>query len=256
MLEQLKTALAHPLTRHLAIDDPKTTELRAEIIREKRFLRSIYQTWYTLLIDNLAAEDGPVVEIGSGAGFLKEVFPRAVTSEVFFTPHVDMALNAMRMPFKSCSLKTLLLVDTLHHIPDPASFFDEATRCVQPGGRCLMVEPWNTPWSRLIYKHLHHENFDACGGWTIPVSGPLSGANGAMPWILFERDRSLFSERFPEWRISKIAMLMPVVYLLSGGVSLRNSFPGWSYPFFRKLESFWEKRQQAGMFALIRLDRI
>ena len=72
MFDRLKAVMAHPLTRDLSIDDPETTVLRADIIREKAFLKRIYQTWYRLLIENIPAGDGLVAEIGSGAGFLKE----------------------------------------------------------------------------------------------------------------------------------------------------------------------------------------
>jgi SAM-dependent methyltransferase len=256
LFDQLKAALSHPLTRDLSIDDPETTVLRAEIIREKAFLRRIYHTWYRLLIESIPEGDGLVAEIGSGAGFLKELYPPAITSEVFHSVNVDIVYNAISMPFKAGSLRSILLVDALHHVPDPGAFFSEATRCVKSGGRCLMVEPWNTGWSRWIYNHLHHETFDINGKWSIPVIGPLSGANGALPWILFERDREIFSRRFPEWKISGITPMMPLVYLLSGGVSLRTLFPSWTYPLLRKIETSVGFENKAAMFALIILDHI
>jgi SAM-dependent methyltransferase len=256
VFNRLKAALAHPLTKELSIDNPETTFLRAEIIRQKAFLRRIYQTWYSLLIEHIPSGNGRIAEIGSGAGFLKEYCVTAITSEVFHSVHVDMVYDATAMPFKNGTLRSLLLVDVLHHIPEPAAFFSEAARCVRSGGRCLMVEPWNTGWSRWVYKHLHHEPFDVNGDWTIPFKGPLSGANGALPWILFERDHEIFSTRFPEWRISIIIPMMPLVYLLSGGVSLRSIFPAWSYPFIRRAETAFGFEEKAAMFALIILDRI
>jgi SAM-dependent methyltransferase len=256
VFDRLKAALAHPLTRDLSLDDPETTVVRSEIIREKAFLRRIYQTWYRLLIENIPAGEGVVAEIGSGAGFLKEVYSTAITSEVFYSANIDIVYNAISMPFKAGSLRSLLLVDVLHHIPEPAAFFSEAAHCVKSGGRCLMVEPWHTGWSQWVYTHLHHEPFDVKGGWTIPASGPLSGANGALPWILFERDRKIFSRRFPEWRISEITPMMPLVYLLSGGISLRSLFPARAYPLFRKTEISFGFEKMAAMFALIVLDRL
>ena len=67
--------LAHPLTRGLDIDDPRTTELRRSIIRYKKFLRRIYEEWYTALAGALPEVQGPVLELGSGAGFLREYIP-------------------------------------------------------------------------------------------------------------------------------------------------------------------------------------
>ena len=34
--------LAHPITRGLDVDDPRTTELRLRILQDKPFLRRIY----------------------------------------------------------------------------------------------------------------------------------------------------------------------------------------------------------------------
>ena len=249
--------LAHPLTRGLSLDDPKTTELRARITREKAFLRRIYQAWYQLLASQIPKGGGAVLEVGSGGGFLKEIQPDALASEVFFTPNVDVVLDAMRLPFAKASLKALLMVDVLHHIPEPALFFAESARCVRRGGRCLLIEPWNTPWGRWVFQHLHHEPFDPAGGWTIASTGPLSGANGALPWIILQRDRDRFSQRFPEWRISRVTPLMPLAYLLSGGVSLRSLLPGWAFGCVRGLEGLLPCVEAAsGMFAFIVLERV
>ena len=253
----LAEMLAHPLTKGLALDDPKTTELRTAIIRDKKFLRQIYETWYRLLASQIPQGDGSVLEVGSGGGFLKQLYPDALSSEVFFTPHIDIVLDAMALPFRTEAFKAVLMVDVLHHIPQPAVFFHQAAKCVRSGGRCLLIEPWNTPWSAWVYQNLHHEPFNTDGSWTIPSTGPLSGANGALPWILFERDRAMFCKTFPDWKIASIKPMMPLVYLLSGGVSMRSLLPGWAFRWVRGLEETipgFDRR--CGMFAFIELDRI
>lgn len=257
MASFLSDLLAHPLTRGLALDDPRTTELRARIIREKGFLRRIYEAWYRILLDAMPQGDGAVLEIGCGGGFLKELRTEIIASEVFPTPRADVVLDGRFLPFGQNSLRAVLLVDVLHHVPEPATFLSEAGRCVRPGGACLMIEPWNTGWARWVYRHLHHEPFEPEGGWTIPSSGPLSGANGALPWILFERDRDLFRERFPEWRISRIRPFMPFVYLASGGVSMRSLLPPQAYMLLRGIERIVPGLDRmAGMFAFILLERV
>ena len=100
-----------------------------------------------------------------------------------------------------------------------------------------MIEPWVSAWSRFVYRNFHHEPFlpDA-SDWTFAESGPLSGANGALPWIVFERDRVTFSGEFRQWRIDSIRPTMPFRYLLSGGVSLRSLMPGWTFGAWRGIE--------------------
>jgi hypothetical protein len=53
MKNMMKSWLAYPLTRGLDIDDPKTTELRSEIIGKKKFLRKIYEEWYLIIASSL-----------------------------------------------------------------------------------------------------------------------------------------------------------------------------------------------------------
>ena len=116
-----------------------------------------------------------------------------------------------------------------------------------------MIEPWRTPWSQWVYTHLHSEPFVHDSEWAIPRSGPLSGANGALPWIVFQRDRALFETQYPRWRIRTIEPMMPVSYLLSGGVSMRSLMPGFMYRPIRALERIFFQKHWA-MFALIELE--
>jgi SAM-dependent methyltransferase len=249
----LHRILAYPLTRGLDVDDPRTTLLRREIIKRKAFLNRIYLEWYARLADNMRP-NARILELGSGAGFFRKVVSNVITSELFFTPGVDRIVDARQLPFSSEELDGIVMTDVLHHIPDVARFFQEATRCVKAGGLVLMIEPWNTAWSRWVYQRLHSEPFQPDGGWTIPSTGPLSGANGALPWILFERDRELFQEEFPDWRIESIELLMPFSYMLSGGVSMRALVPGWTYRPIRWIESKLNQNRWA-MFALIKLKK-
>jgi SAM-dependent methyltransferase len=244
--------LQHPLTRGLSVDDPRTTILRRRIIASKPLLRSIYVEWYANILEALG-ERQRILELGSGAGFFKDVCPHAITSEVLTTPGVDIIADACTLPFPNNSLEAIVMTDVFHHIHDVCRFLTEATRCLMPGGKLVMIEPWRTPWSEWVYTRLHPEPFEPSAGWDIPSAGPLSGANGALPWIVYERDAAIFSRRFPRWKIIRIEPMMPIAYLLSGGVSLRGLFPGWIYRPVRKLEALL-RPDRWSMFALIELE--
>lgn len=245
--------LAHPLTRGLDIDSPRCTELRVSIIQEKSFLRQTYEEWYTAITSLLPSTEKPVLELGSGGGFLSDYIPELITSEVFYYQHVKVVLDGSRLPFANEALSGIVMTDVLHHLPQPREFFAEASRCMCRSGLVIMIEPWVTPWSRLVYAKLHHEPFrPEAAEWSFPRRGPLSEANGALPWIIFERDRALFEKEFPDLQIHIIRPFMPFRYLLSGGVSLRSFMPGWSFALWRNLENLlqpWMKN--LAMFALI-----
>jgi SAM-dependent methyltransferase len=249
--------LEHPLTRGLDIDDPRTTQLRRRIVAEKRFLRRVYEDWYRSLAAALPSGAGAVLELGSGAGFLADFVPRLVRSEVFLCPGLDVVLSGLELPFAAGSLRGILMTNVLHHLPRPLAFLAEAARCVRPGGVVAMVEPWVTPWSRLIYTRLHHEPFlPEEESWEIASGGPLSAANGALPWILFQRDRQRFERAAPAWRVRSIAPIMPFRYLVSGGVSRRSLMPAASYPLWRAFEGLLSPwAGQLAMFAHVVLER-
>lgn len=239
------------------MDDPRLTAARRRIIREKPFLRRIYEDWYRQIIASLPEGRGRVVELGSGAGFLRDRLAELITSEIFPTPEIDLVMDGAALPLDSGSLRAVVMVDVLHHIPQPRRLFAEAARCVRPGGRIVMIEPWVTPWSSVIYGRLHHEPFDPrTREWEFLSTGPLSGANGALPWILFQRDRTQFEREFPAWQIRQIELQMPFRYIVSGGVSMRSLSPGWTYVGWSALERLTQPwAASLAMFARIVLQR-
>jgi hypothetical protein len=255
---RLRRWLQHPLTVGIDVDDPRTTAFRRQIIRENSFLCRIYADWHARLATDLPPGPLPALELGTGATSLRDVVPRLITSEVFPCPDVDLVLSATRLPFAAASLRGIVMTDVLHHVRGVRELFGEAARCVVPGGVIAMIEPWVTTWSRFVYTRLHHEPFrpDA-PDWDIPAGGPLSGANGALPWIVFERDRAQFAREFPEWRIDRVDLFMPFRYLVSGGVSMQQLMPGWSHAAWLAAERGLRPWMRSlAMFAHIKITRL
>jgi SAM-dependent methyltransferase len=258
LLGALRRVLAHPLTASLDLDDPRTSTRRTQIIWSKPFLKAIYDEWYTILRTALPKGDGATLEIGSGGGFCSEFIPDLITSEILPCPGVRVVLDARQLPFANGSLRAIVMTNVLHHIPQVDRFLAEGSRCLQAGGKILMIEPWVTPWSRFTYKHFHHEPFDPeAADWSFPSSGPLSGANGAVPWIVFERDRAKFQSRFPELAIEQVRPFLPFRYLVSGGVSMRSLMPGFMHGAWAGFEDLLKSRWPTfGMFGFVSLNRL
>lgn len=257
MMETLRNFLQHPLTRSLDLDDPRTTSLRVEIIQTKPFLKKIYIDWYRMLVGALPDAYGPVLELGSGAGFLRELVPDLIATDMFVMPGLNCVLDGQRLPFEAQSLRAVVMIDVLHHIPQPRVFFKEALRCLRPGGKLIMIEPWVSAWSKLVYQNLHHEPFvPEAQEWLIPSEGPVSGGNGAMPWIIFQRDRDEFLRAFPGLQIKRIQPFMPFRYLVSGGVSMRSLMPGFTYGLWEGVEGLLAPWMGAwGMFGFVELEK-
>lgn len=250
--------LEYPATASLSLDNPETTIRRRQIIREKPSLRQIYDEWYGEVARSIPSGDKPVLELGSGSGFMSDYVENLITSDLLELPGVDRVIDACAtLPFPDSSLRGIAMVNTFHHLPDVTVFLAEATRCLEADGAISMIEPWSSPWSRFVYGNLHHEPFDpgvAC--WSFDSNGPLSSANGALPWIVFQRDRLQFRERFPELEIRELRPMMPIRYLLSGGVSMRALAPNWSFGLLKGVELACQPVMNSlAMFAHIAIRR-
>jgi SAM-dependent methyltransferase len=247
-----------PETRNTKdLDDPATTMLHAEIVQKKAFLKKLYTDFYTQF-KNLIPEPETkmLVELGSGGGFIKEVIGNVVTSDILQLPNVDKVFSALDMPFEDTSVDAFFMFDVLHHITDPGTFFKEAIRCLKPSGKIVMIEPANTLWSRFIYKNFHHELFDPEAQWQLKEHGPVSHGNGAIPWIIFSRDRQTFEKEFPQLRIVSMRNHTPLRYLLSGGLTLRQLVPSFAYPLIKAIEYILSPISNLmGMFQTIELER-
>ena len=68
--------------------------------------------------------------------------------------------TAHRLPFPDRAFGGIVLLDVLHHLPEPVRFFDEAARLLRPGGRLALIEPGITPLSGPVYRLLHEEPVD------------------------------------------------------------------------------------------------
>lgn len=246
----------HPLTRGLDLDDPATTALRRQIIRQKPILRNVYEEWYGALSGQIPDGPGWVVEIGAGGGFLDDFVPSALRTEVFLIPGVRLVCDGQRLPFSSGSLKAIAMTNVFHHLPEPRAFLREALRVLRPGGVVTMLEPWVSPLSRIVYGSLHHEPFtpDATT-WELPKGGPLSSSNQALPWIVFQRDGASFAREFPRFLIRMLHPTMPLRYFVSGGVGTRNIVPAWTLRVWKWIEDLLSGvLEHTALFALITLE--
>ena len=212
--------------QNCGLNDSQISLAHREIIHNNLFLKSLYIKWYdNFKLSALSVNTGKYLELGSGGGFLKEVFPEVITSDILELPHVDRYINAEILPFSNEELGCIMMMNVFHHIPRPYLFLKEAERALVNGGKIIMIEPANTVFGRFIYKNFHHEPFDENGSHEIEIGI----ANQALSFIYFNRDVKWFNANFPALSISKIKYHTPLLYLMSGGVSRTAMFPPFAY---------------------------
>ena len=233
MINKIRQWLYEPEVRGVSVNDDQLLLVHRKIVLSKQLLRSSFKTFYKdmgLLCDKFFLVHGLEIELGSGAGFFKKYRDSIITSDVRNSVDFDLELNALDMKLKSNTVRCIYAINVFHHLPEPDLFFNELQRVLKPGGGCILIEPHNGFFSRLIHTHLHsdeHFDVDADGWVTRQISGPLSGANQALAHIVFSRDFAKFSSKYGN--IFEIVYrgyeLNGLRYLLSGGVNFRQLFP-------------------------------
>jgi len=217
------------------MDDVNSPERHSEIhqtIQRKKALKNLYSEVYQKYNQCLAKcpEDGIVIELGSGAGFTKEVLPNVVTTDVIAYANIDQVVDATHMPFENESLRAIFMNNVFHHISNVEKFLFEAQRCMKKGSRLLIVDQHPGFFSQYIYKYLHSETFDPKRkNWDFPSKGPLSDANGALAWIVFQRDREIFEQKYPRLKVVSYTPHTPLRYWLSGGLKNWSLLPGFLF---------------------------
>lgn len=240
------------------LDNPSVTALHSGIISRKGFLKRIYTDYYREFKAAIGVLDnGSLVELGSGGGFIKQIVPGVITSDISVVEGIDLCLSGECMPFRSNVVDGLFMLNTLHHIKKPGLFLEELTRVLKSGGKAVLIDPASTLWSRFIFKTFHHEDFDPEAGWEPKGRGRLTSANDALSWIIFVRDRQVFGGEFPELRIKRILLHTPLRYLFSGGLTLKQIVPSWSYRLVKGMEYLLTPfNKYIGMFMSVELEKI
>jgi SAM-dependent methyltransferase len=213
---------------------PKLTEQR-HIWERKPTLRAVYRDYARRL--RAACVPGVTVEVGSGSGWLGELWPGTVRTDLVSTPWIDVQASAQALPFRSGRIANVVGVDVLHHFPSPRRFFSEVQRVLQPRGRCVLIEPAMTPVSRAMFALFHPEPVDLS---VDPLADQeLSGrdpfdANQAIPSLLFRRGAKAFAREFPLLRVAEVRHFSFVAYPLSGAFREWSLLPApWVGPTLR-----------------------
>jgi SAM-dependent methyltransferase len=232
MMGWLRQWLTEPMVRHLDPDATDFTVTHREVLRRKPMLRWLFESFYRECreMDRRYFGDCPGLrlEIGSGSSFFQEVYHDVVTSDIKPVPFLQLAANAEALPLTDGSLRALYAINVFHHLPHPRLFFRELLRVLHPGGGAVLIEPYYGPVARFLFRRLHaSEGFDPMVfGWERPqAGGPMSGANQALSYVVFVRDRMIFNEKFPELEVVVDRPHTHLLYFLSGGVNFRQLAP-------------------------------
>jgi SAM-dependent methyltransferase len=208
------------------------------IWQSKPSLRALYGDYYRRMSG--WARPGRTLELGGGTGNLKGWLSDIVTTDIQFAPWLDAVADAQRLPFVDNSFANLVMFDVLHHIERPLHFLREAARVLEPGGRLIVLEPWASPVSRLVYGLFHPEPIDLSvdpldDSPVTPGRDPWL-ANQGIPTLLFGRERQRLARALPTLRVMHLQRLALFAFPLSGGFRRWSLIPGALVPPVARLE--------------------
>jgi len=209
---------------------------------EKKILRVIYADWYKKIISDLKQGGGKTVELGSGSGNFKEFKPDIISSDVDPCEWLDMCFDAHKMPFENGTISNIVMIDVLHHLSDPIRFFEECARVLEKNGRVVMLEPFPSFFSSIIYRIFHPEpflkNVEYFEKKEEKNKDPWD-SNQAIPWILFFKNIEKWEKKFEnEFKVMRREKLSFILYPLSGGFENKSMIPEFLIPVFQCIETF------------------
>ena len=240
----LQRLLALPETENLDVDGANRLDVHAAVLRRKPMLAAVFRECHELMLrlDHSTFGDTPGlrIELGAGVAPIAGTYSDVLATDIVPGPGLDAVLDAQCMDLPDDSVRALYGQNCFHHFPDPLGFLTEAERVVAPGGGVLLIEPYYGPLASVVFKRLFaSEDFDkTMPGWTTNATGPMHGANQALSYIVFDRDRARFEQELPYLDLVEMFPLGNYPrYLLSGGLNFRQLVPSYTEPALRALES-------------------
>lgn len=223
--------LLEPTLLNMDVDSVERYDLHRKILQKKVILRSVFLEFHYIfnkLNKKYLSGKGFEVELGAGICPVRDTYSNVLATDILPADHLDSVVNAESMNYRNNSVRVFFGQNCFHHFPHPDKFFSELERVLVPGGGCILIEPYYGPFASFLYKRLFRtEGFDKTyKSWNVPAIGPCNGANQALSYIIFVRDRSEFLRKHNTLEIVHQERLGSYLrYLISGGLNFKQLLP-------------------------------
>jgi SAM-dependent methyltransferase len=130
------------------------------------------------LVDRYGLRTRPVLEIGSGRGYLQDLAEDYtgldVSANVRRFYHKKFVLgSATALPFPDNSFDGAWSIWVFEHVPNPGQAFHECRRVMRDGGVIMLYPAWGcTTWPASGYRVRPYSDFNLAGK-LMKVSGPI-----------------------------------------------------------------------------------
>jgi SAM-dependent methyltransferase len=227
----LQRWLQEPELRNCPVDGPERFQAHRAVLERKAMIRGVFNEFHGAFRDldrHFLRGEGAVIELGAGVYPVRETTPGVLATDIVAAAHLDTTLDAGAMDLADASVRAFYLQNVFHHFPEPQRFFDELTRTLVPGGGAILIEPHSGWLASLLYPRMFASEVFDCSArsWDTAVSGPMSGANQALSYLVFDRDLERFQASNPMLEIVHREVFGNYLrYLLSGGLNFKPLLP-------------------------------
>jgi SAM-dependent methyltransferase len=219
--------------------DLNKLEKHRNIWYKKKILRIVYTEWYNQILKDITQGNGTTIELGAGSGNFKEFKSNIISSDIDFCNWLDMCFDAHNLPFKKNSIRNIIMIDVLHHLSNPIKFLKEASNILEKEGKLIILEPYPSLVSSIVYRLFHPEpfsmNIDYFNKSEQEDKDPWDG-NQAIAYILFFKYKEKLLDILKDFKIIKIEKISCILYPLSGGFEHKAMIPDFFILFFKFLE--------------------
>jgi SAM-dependent methyltransferase len=241
-MSSLLNHLQEPEVAGCPVDGLARFDAHRRVLLRKKQVRVVFEEFHQTFIrldQQFFTGEGMTIELGAGVYPVRETAPSVLATDIVPAAHLDRVLDAGAMELADASVRAFYLQNVFHHFPQPSRFFDELERTLLPGGGAILIEPASGSLAAWLYPRLFaSEGYDQLAkSWDTPVGGPMSGANQALSYLIFDRDLDRFQTEHPTLEIVHRDVLGNWLrYLLSGGLNFRPLFPAAGTPLLRGFE--------------------
>ena len=238
----LLNLLREPGADALDVDSGARLACHKAVFDRKRMIREVFGEFHALFrrLENRYLDGkGIAIELGAGVAPMRDTYSDVLSTDIVHHPHLDFVMDAQSMALATESVRVVYAQNSFHHFPHPERFLSELERVLAPGGGAIILEPYYGPVATLVYRRLFRtEGFEKeFPEWETPSSGPMNGANQALSYIVFVRDRARLEARFPSLRlVYREPVGNYLRYLTSGGLNFRQLVPDFASDLLRAIE--------------------
>jgi ubiquinone/menaquinone biosynthesis C-methylase UbiE len=168
-----------------------------------------------------------ILEIGAGAGISKNFLNKTNivrTDYLNWDTQTDVLgnINAENLPYKDNQFDVVFGIDMIHHVNNPYKVLEECIRVSKKNGKIILVEPYVSMFSYIIYKIFHDEDTTYSYNFrkTYDLNNPQEGDQGVAKSMFKNKKGAIFlKEKEKQIKEITINLIHPLSFFSTGGLS-------------------------------------